>query len=243
MSSTTVVASSRAGTSRAGIGPYAVAGGVVALAVAAYAVSKNYEVVREGRLLPWPGHVAEIRFFGTFTLFVNQERTRPLDVMDTTLLAMLAGTLFFALRLLRRAAAGSPRERAFLALGLVGALWLVADESLALHETIGDNLRFLARVPGAHRPDDVIFASYVVPAAAFAIVFRRLMLATRTATLLFGAAAALFVLAGLFDVAGIGADELAEPLSSACLLAGFTHVALGILRAGGVIRAPAAAGG
>jgi len=226
------------GGDRAGVAQYAVAGGiVVALAVLAYLVSKNYEVVREGRLLPWPGHVAEVRFFDSFTLFVNQERTRPLDIMDVLLLAMLAGTLFFALTLLRRAGAGSPRERAFLALGLVGALWLAGDEGLALHETLGDNLRFLTDLPGVDRPDDLIFASYVVPAAAFAIAFRRIILASRTATLLFAGAAGLFVLAGLFDVAGIGLDELVEPLSSACLLAGFTVLALDILRGAGVAGA------
>ncbi len=230
------------GGGRAGVAQYAVAGGlVVALAVAAYAVSKNYEVVREGQLMPWPGQVAEIRFFDAFTLFVNQERTRPLDAMDAALLAMLAGTLFFALTLLRRARAGSPREHAFLALALVGALWLAVDESLALHETIGNNLRFLADLPGVHRPDDVVFASYVVPAAAFAIVFRRIVLASRTATILFGAAAVFFVLAGLLDVAGIGVDELVEPLSSACLLGGFTVLAVGILRDAGVVRVPAPA--
>lgn len=229
------------GRGRPAVAHYALAGAIVALAVAAYVVSKNYEVVREGRLMPWPGHVAEIRFFGEFTLFVNQERTRPLDVMDAALLAMLAGTLLFALTLLRRAGAGSGRERAFLGVALVGALWLAADESLVLHETIGSNLRFLADLPGVHRPDDVVFASYAVPAAAFAIVFRRIVLASRTATILFGAAAGLFVVAGLFDIAGIGADELVEPLSSACLLAGFTVLALGILRDADAVRAPALA--
>jgi len=230
------------GGGRATVAQVLAAGGlVVALALVGYAISKNYEVVREGQLMPWPGQVAEIRFFDAFTLFVNQERVRPLDVMDGVLLAMLAGTLFFALALLRRAGAGSPRERAFLALALVGAVWLAVDESLALHETIGNNLRFLADLPGVHRPDDVVFASYVIPAAAFAFVFRRIILASRTATILFGGAAVFFVVAGLFDVAGIGVDELVEPLSSACLLAGFTVLAIGVLRDAGVVRAPALA--
>jgi len=228
---------------RSAVAPWALAAGIVALTVGAYVVSKNYEVVREGQLMPWPGHEAEIRFFGAFTLFVDQERTRPLDVMDAVLLAMLAGTLLFALMLLVRARAGSPHERRFLAVALAGALWLAGDESLALHETVGDNLRFLTDLPGVHRPDDAIFASYVVPAAGFAFVFRRMLLACRPATLLFGGAAALYLLAGLFDVAGIGADELVEPLSSACLLAGFTVLAVRILGGAGVVRAPAPASG
>jgi hypothetical protein len=208
------------------------------LVVAAYVVSKNYEVVAEGNLLPYPAQVAKIRFFDQFTLVVAQERTRPLDVLDAALLSMIAGTAFFVLALLRRASAGTPRIRAFFALCLLGSMFLAVDESLALHESLGDNMQFLTSLPGVHRPDDLIFASYLVPAAAFVVLFRDVILSSRTARKLFAAGVALFFAAAFFDVAGIGLDEMLEPLSSGCLLAGFTVLALDALRNVGFAAVP-----
>jgi hypothetical protein len=208
----------------------------VALIALAYGVSKNYEVVAEGSdLLPYPAQVAKIRFFDAFTLYVAQERTRPLDVIDAVLLSMIAGTAFFARALLRQARADSSRGGAFLLVAGLGALYLAADESLALHETIGDNLLFLSSLPGVERPDDLIFAGYILPAIVIVILFRDVIRASPAAIPLFGAAIALYFAAGAMDVAGIGVDELLEPLSSGCLLAGFTVLALDLLRAAGVL--------
>jgi hypothetical protein len=225
------------------VAPVAAVLGVLLL-VAAYVLSKNYDVVDEGNLLPYPANVAKIRFFDQFTLYVAQERTRPLDVIDASLLAMLAGMAFFVLALLRQAAAGTKRLQAFFGLCLLGALFLAVDESLALHESLGDNMQFLTSLPGVHRPDDLIFASYGVPALVFVAVFRDVILSSRTARRLFAAGVALFFAAALFDVAGIGFDELAEPLSSGCLLAGFAVLALDTLRnAGFTVAAPHAPDG
>jgi hypothetical protein len=206
----------------------------VALIGILFVVSKNYEVVAEGEILPFSGNVAKIRFFDAFTLYVAQERTRPLDAVDAVLLSMLAGTVLFARAQLQRAGAGSKRTGLFLLVCGLGALYLAGDESLALHETIGDNLRFLTALPGVERPDDVIFASYVIPAVVVVVVFRDQFRSSPAALPLFGAAVALFFGAALFDVVGIGVDELLEPLSSGFLLAGFAVLALDVLRAAGV---------
>jgi hypothetical protein len=205
------------------------AGFGVALIGAAYVVSKNYEVVAEGQLLPYSAQVAKIRFFDTFTFYVAQERTRPLDVADAVLLSMLAGTALLALAQLQRAGARATKATWFLLVAGLGALFLAGDESLALHETIGDNLGFLSSLPGVERPDDLIFASYAIPAAVVVVVFRDVIRSSPTALRLFAVALALFVGAAMFDVAGIGVDELLEPLSSGFLLAGFIVLALEVL--------------
>jgi hypothetical protein len=213
------------------------AAGVVLIAVA-FLVSKNYDVVAEGELLPYPAQVAKIRFFDAFTLYVAQERTRPLDVIDAVLLSMLAGTAFFARAQLRQAGAGASRAAVFLLVCGLGAMFLAGDESLALHETLGDNMRFLSSLPGVERPDDAIFAAYIVPAAVVAFLFRDVIRSSRAALPLLGAAVVLFIGAGLMDVLGIGFDELFEPLSSGFLLAGITVLALDALRAAGVTARP-----
>jgi hypothetical protein len=97
---------------------------------------------------------------------------------------------------------------------------------LGIHETIGHNLRFLADLPGVHRPDDVVFASYCVPAVVVMVVFKDLIWSSKPVAMLFAAGLALFVVAGAADIAGIGIDELAEPLSTGCLMAGCTRIAL-----------------
>jgi hypothetical protein len=186
----------------------------VAIVVLGYVVSHSYEVVDEGRLLSYTdAQVAKLR-------------PRPLDVVNATLFAMLAGIALFSLVLMRPARGVDKRVTLFLAIALLGSVYLAADEMLGIHETIGHNLRFLADLPGVHRPDDLVFASYGIPAVVVMIVFRELLWSSRQVTMLFAAGLALFVVAGAADVAGVGIDELVEPMSTGCLLAGFTLFAL-----------------
>lgn len=207
----------------------AVAFGVVVLA---FLVTKNYEVVDEGRLLPYTSaNVVKARFFDTFTLYVAAyERPRPPDVLNAFTLAMAAGICLLMLAFLARARSDLRRLNAFFVVGWLGLAYLAVDELLAVHETLGHNMQFLTRVPGVHRPDDLIIAAYVVPALAVFVAFRRLILSSRAVAMLFGAAAGFFLLAGFFDLVGIGIDELLEPLSSLCLLLGFMRLALERLR-------------
>jgi hypothetical protein len=53
---------------------------------------------------------------------------------------------------------GAGRTRQMLTLSAAAAIWLGLDEGLALHETIGHDLGFLADLPWVRAPDDVIFA-------------------------------------------------------------------------------------
>jgi hypothetical protein len=203
----------------------------VGIVVLGYVVSHSYEVVDEGRLLPYTdAQVAKLRFFDEVTLYVTKERPRPLDVVNATLFAMLAGVALFSLLLLQPVRGSDERVKVFLVIALLGSLYLAADEMLGIHETVGHNLRFLADLPAVHRPDDVVFASYAVPAVIVVVVFKDLIWSSRPVALLFAAGLALFVVAGAADVAGVGIDELAEPLSTGCLGAGFTRIALAHVR-------------
>ena len=202
---------------------------VAALVVLAALAFQSYEVVDRERLLPFPdsGRVYEIRVFDSFTVYVDPEAKRGFDILNVYMLAAISGIGLLAAILLR--GIGGPNSRRlmwFFLLVWLGAGFLAADEGLGLHETVGGNLAFLADLPGVDRPDDALFASYAIPALIFLVAFRDLLLFSRKALLFLGPGLGLFLLAALFDVTGVHADEVAELLASGCLLAGFTVLAV-----------------
>lgn len=216
-------------TGRVGGGKIVVAIGalLLLLIVSAYVVSKNYEVVAEGSLLSYTdAQVAKLRLFDEFTIYVAKERPRPPDILNGVMLAMLAGIALFALALIPTGDREARRIRVFFALCWTGFAYVAADELMGIHETLGHNLQFLGAVPGVHRPDDVIFAAYVVPALLVLFIYRRMFLSSKLVLALFGTAIGFFAVAGVMDIAGIGLDELAEPLSAIFILAGFMKLAL-----------------
>ena len=73
----------------------------------------------------------------------------------------------------------------------------------------------------------MILAAYIVPALFVLARFRKVILSSRGALAFFALGLGLFVVAGAFDVIGVGIDELVEPLSAACIVGGFTRIALG----------------
>ncbi len=73
----------------------------------------------------------------------------------------------------------------------------------------------------------MILAAYIVPALFVLARFRKVILSSRGALAFFALGLGLFVVAGAFDVIGVGIDELVEPLAAACIVGGFTRIALG----------------
>lgn len=141
-------------------------------------------------------------------------------------IALLALTFIRVVRVPTR-----PRVQAFFLVVWLGTGFLAADELLGGHESLGHNLRFLAELPGVHRPDDAIVALYVPAAVAFIVVFRRIILASKGARIGFGVAVALLVLAAVADVLGVGqTEELLEALASMSLLAAFMLLTIDELR-------------
>ena len=194
-----------------------------------------YDVVDEGRdLRPYKsGYVYEIRIADSATVYAAEESRPDTDVISGSALVALATAALMTCLLLT--AAGAPRRlRHFYALSAAGAAFLATDELLAIHETVGHNMVFLSDLPVVERPDDLIIALYLIPAAAFLFAFRDVLTGSRRALGFFAAGLALFFAAGLADIAGVGADEPLEVLSAACIAGGFVSLIVGHLT--GLIR-------
>ena len=191
--------------------------GLMSLAVLAPSL---YEVQGHGRgLLPYDsGPVYELRIADTFTLYVDEESRPKMDAFTGTVLAVLATAALMTFLLLT--AARAPRRlRRFYVLAAAGLAFLSLDEFLAFHETTGHNLRFLGHLlPGDGHPDDVILMLYALPAAAFVVSFRDILLAPGRVRLLVGGAAGLFALAVLSDVGRLPSEEFAELAAGACVV-------------------------
>jgi len=160
-----------------------------------------YEVTAKGEgLLSFSDdEVYETRFFDAVTVYASEEsRPRP-DIVTGMLLFAIGVVSACALALFRRLGGWSARSRAFYVVTLLGASYLAIDELFGIHETIGYNLGFLADLPGVDNPDDVIFASYVIPTIAYVAFFREILLEHRAAIVLLAAAFLLQFAAAVSD--------------------------------------------
>jgi hypothetical protein len=199
------------------------------------ALLENYEVLEKGRLLSHTGGtVYKIRFFGAFDLFVEPDHQLDKDTLNAFI---LVGVAFISLTFGVLLAWLKNRDRGdvvrFNMLMFLGMTWLAADELLGIHETVGHNLMFLAKLPFIERPDDVIILLYAIPAAIFLVRFRKTMLASRPALVLMGVALAFFMVSATSDVFKLPVEQISELLCSGCvivavLLLGLTHVRLAL---------------
>lgn len=213
----------RAGEGRTGRVRIAILAAVLAVAgIGALALLSTAEVVDEGYgLRPYDsGKVYEIELAGSFTIYADEESRLASDLLTGSALIALAAAAGMAYLLLR-AARGRRRLLLFYGLAAAGFAFLAVDELLAVHETVGHNLLFLSDVPGVDRPDDALYALYAVPALAFVVYFRDVLVDSTWAARLFGGAVAAFLCAGVADLAGLGIDELIEPLVALLIASGF----------------------
>jgi hypothetical protein len=199
--------------------------GFALLGLGMFFAPSAYEVVETGRnLRPYDsGEVYKIRLADQLTVYAAGETKPNTDSISGSALVALA-TAALMTSLLLGAIGGLRRLRAFYAIAAAGFAFLAFDEFFAVHETIGHNLVFLADLPGVERPDDLIIALYLIPAAAFLFYFRDVLTASRRAVGLFVAAIGAFLFVGLSDLAGVAADEPFEILSAACIAAGFVSL-------------------
>lgn len=187
---------------------------------------------------PIPQGPVDVRIGDRLTIPVEGEFQRmSMDVVTSALLLALAAVNLTALTIVRRSADRPPRPLLrFLAIGAAGAVVLALDELLGLHETVGHNLPFLARLPGVEHADDVVFALVPLAAAAFLIAFRGVLLASRGARRLFALGVGLALVAAAIDMANPnGYEEPVELFAVLCLLAGFATLA--VEQAAAAIRA------
>lgn len=213
-----------------------VAAGVVGLGllVLAYRFLTDYEVLEKGRLFSYTtAKIYKVRFGGGLTLYVAPELP-PWHYRDLLNAYVLTGVAFVSLTfavLLRTS--GRPVGNASVTLFLVtfvGISYLVADELLGLHESLGHNMRFFLELPGIERPDDALTVLMLIPAGAFLVYFRSTILACRRAVIAFAAAALGFVAAAVADVLALPIEEILEVLISVCLLVAVFFLGLHYLR-------------
>jgi hypothetical protein len=198
---------------------------VAAAGLAMFLAPELYSVVDKGHdIRPYDsGVVYKIRLLDTVNVYAAEEsRPDPDAISGSAMVALATAALMTALLL--GATGARSRLRNFYALSAAGFGFLAIDEFFALHETVGHNLLFVADIPGVERPDDVIFALLVVPAAIYLYIFRDVIASSRRAVRFFAVALGLFVLAGISDIAGVGTDELFEVLSAGAIVGGFVSL-------------------
>jgi hypothetical protein len=202
-------------------------GGVAAATFLVTASSSLYEVEAEGRhLLPYPtGDVYRVRVFDTFTIYADGESRPAPSTIQGPFLVALATAAFMTFFFLQRARA-HPQVVQFYLVASAGLAVVAFDELLAVHETVGHNMRWLADLPGVQRPDDVLVLLYLIPLAYCAYRFRAVLAESRRALWLLGAGVAFFSLAVLTDLASAPLEEGFEFLSVASILAGLVTLFL-----------------
>jgi hypothetical protein len=179
------------------------------------------EVLARGELLPYtPMTVERVEVLGGVELWIARESLARLDALNGLILGLGS-----AVALLTATRSAGRVRTCFLLLG-AGLAFLALDEMLALHETVGYNLGFLASVPGTNSPEDVVFALYAIPAVAFFAAFRDVLRASPWGMRLIVLGVALFGVAAALDVTDALVDEQwVEPPASAVLVGGFALVA------------------
>jgi len=198
-----------------------------ALAVALLAcVATAEEVARGGDLLPYESaEVVRLELLGLVTVYVEVEQAGGGDLLNAGLLALVAAVAAVGWSRVR-GERGPARVLGGFAL-VAGALAL--DEALALHETAGHNLRFLAGLPGIERPDDaiVVFGAVLLTAAGLACL--RTVARVRLALALFALAGLAGLAAALGDPLGFAYEEQLEVAASALALGGTALLVRGLL--------------
>ncbi|HZO61129.1 MAG TPA: hypothetical protein VFB51_15690 [Solirubrobacterales bacterium] len=191
---------------------------------------RPYDVRGEADVPYKAGTVKEVRVLDSVTLYVDGEPKPGPSVIGGIGLIALATAAFMTAAALRIAGRRG-RLIAFYLLIAAGLGYAGMDELFAIHESIGHNLQFLADLPGVTRPDDLVIAAYLIPAAAFAFVFRDILLSHRGAAAALAGGLGLFALGTGADIAGAtSAEKYLELLSGMCIAAGLALLMYSHLR-------------
>ncbi len=195
---------------------------LLALVVLGYFALHDYQVLNKGQILPYTrGYIYEIQVFGKYSIFVEPEVYLSSDVFNAAIMLGVAYiSLTFGTLLYRRERPRVSKELVFFATLSFAMFYLSADELFGIHESLGHNLRYLAKIPGVSRPDDFIIALYGVGALIYLFVFRGVFLSARRSFRYFGAALAMFIVAALLDLAALRFEEVIEVIASVLFLAG-----------------------
>jgi hypothetical protein len=191
-----------------------------ALLVVGVAVARVGEVVERGVQLPFfqdYDEISRVRLLG-IELYVDTSSGFS-DLVTASAFAFIAAGALAGAR-----AIADPRVRQTFVVAGLGIAYLGADDLLAIHETVGHNLSFLAGLPAVDHPDDVIVGLYGLVLCAFAWRHRDLL--TGPALRPFLVAVVCGGAAVLHDITALNLRLLEESLevAAACAL-----VAAGVL--------------
>ena len=188
----------------------ALAGLAAGLLLAALALQGSLYDVRGPVDVSYPaGEVKEVEVLGGLDVYVDGEPKPGFSVFGAIALLMLATACFVTFAALRFAGAHR-RRMSFWLIAAAGLAVAGADELLALHESAGHNLPFLADLPGVERPDDVLMFGYLVGALVFAWSFRDLLGEHRLTYRCMIAAIGAFALSAAGDLASKRIEEWFE---------------------------------
>lgn len=205
--------------------------GILAISAIGLAL-ENYEVVAKGELLDYTsgGTIYHVRLFDRFEFYAEPE-VRPSDDVLVSIVLFGIGfiALTFAFLQYHSRHKAEDRTLAFFVVLSLGAAYLACDELFGIHESLGHNMQFLMRIPGVHRPDDAVIASYGIFALAFLVYFRKVLLKARGTLKYFVVAMALFLLAAASDLVASRAEEFLEVLCVFTILYGTLAVGRSVL--------------
>ena len=204
---------------------------VLTMAVIAYMVLNDYQVLNKGKILPYTnGYIYEILIAGKYTIYVEPEIRLRGDVFNAAILLGVAyiSMTFGSIIYLREKPNVSQRFLFFVAMS-VGMFYLAADELLGIHESIGHNMQFLMALPGVSHPDDLIIATYGIGAMVFLYYFRSILLQSRRSLKYFGLALIFFVVAAIADLATYRYEEIAEIIAGILILVGIMSFGMATL--------------
>ena len=206
--------------------------GLAAVALGAaffgYRFVSDYEVLEKGQILPYTlGLIYKVQFGGRLTLYLEPELRPTMDLLNAYILTGIAFiSLTFGVILATVTSRMKGLKFWFFATTFMGMSYLVVDEIFGVHESIGHNLQFLAKLPLITRPDDAVILFMAVPAALFLFVFRKVILASFKAKVLFGAGFICFALSAISDILTLSIEEPLEILASLFLAAAITALGL-----------------
>jgi hypothetical protein len=169
------------------------------------------------------GEVKEVRVLDAVDVYVDGEPRPGFSVFGAIALLMLATAALMMWAALRFAAA-RPQLRLFWIVAAAGLAVAGTDELLAIHETIGHNLPFLADIPGVKRPDDLVLAIYLPGALLFGWWFRDVLLEHRFTVVCLATAVFCFGLSVTGDLASSHAEEWFELVAGLFLAAGLSNL-------------------
>jgi hypothetical protein len=197
----------------------AIAGIGVGAIVAALLLQGSLFDVRGTVDVPYPaGEVKEVQVLG-LSLKVDGEPKPGASVLGAIALLMLATACFMTFAALRLA--GAQRRLVwFWLIASAGLSVAATDELLAVHESIGHNLPFLADLPGVKRPDDLLLLLYLPGALAFGWWFRDVLREYRMTLWCMTAAISCFALSAVSDLLSMRLEEWFELLAGLFIAAG-----------------------